>query len=133
MIAPAEVRVRIAPSIAGHQIYARRRLERCKESIGIGYRPITRMKDLNGVDTQPALEVTLVLEFGLDAREIDVGRVGIDAKSGLEQRHGPLHFVLVRPRIQDRPGAHGQVHRVRVGAGCPATLDIDEFNTEHPC
>ena len=59
---------------------------------------------------------------------------GIDSKSILEQRDGSLHVVLVRrPSIQDEPATHGEVHRIRVGALRPASLDIDELDTEHPC
>src|SRR5712691_9704442 len=70
---------------------------------------------------------------GLSEPDSGLTILGIDSKSILEQPDGPLHILLIRPSIQDGPATHDEVHCIWVGARRPATLDIDEFNTEHPC
>src|SRR6185436_19007763 len=68
---------------------------------------------------------------GLSEPDSGLTILGIDSKSILEQRDGSLHILLVRASIQDRPATHGEVHRIWIGARRPATLDVDELDTEH--
>ena len=78
---------------------------------------------------------TIAVDEREGLREPDTGLtvIGIDPKGIFEKRDGPLHILLVRPSMQEGPATHGEVHRIGVGARRPATFDIDEFNTEHPC